>query len=319
MRFPLLIIISILAAYGVGLYLTIPANPEVSLWREVMVRREIEIAKVRQEKPDTPIIFFTGGSSCAFSIDPKIIEETCGLPAINLGLPISSGNKYILHQAIAQTNPGDILIVCLEPDTLSENHTYSPTNLSYALAALAALDGNPADSAGGTTFSGNLSIQNHMNLSRPGPRFLITWIATAVTGKGYGYSTEDYRYHGRLETQKSDPHLQGAGRNPASHLSSTGRELLTTLKKAAEAKKVRLIYSMPWQYTKEEFVEENRINKRAMLDDIKSIMPAINDEFAGTMPKVTYFSDTALHLSAEGAKNRSQILAVGIKQWLTQQ
>jgi hypothetical protein len=313
MRFLIVILVTTLAAFGLGFYLSVPANPEVKFWHEVMQRREAEIVKVRKEQPNSPIIFFTGGSSCAFSIDPKIIEETCNLPAFNLGLPVSAGNKYILHQAMALTKPSDILVVCIEPDTITDPKHYLSTNLSYALASL---DGNPSDSAGGVTFEEKLSLNDHMNLARPGTRYLTTLIAKTIAGKSYRYTATDYRYHGRLETQVSDPNMKAVGPNSIYSLSTAGRELLISLRNAAKKRGVRLVYSMPWQYTSEKSIEENRTNRKSLLKEIEEIIPVIDDGCAGSVSDKSYFSDSGLHLAAEGSKQRTQALAAKLNDWV---
>ena len=71
----------------------------------------MQLVQVRAEYLSTVSIIFI--TSCAFSIDPKIIEDKCGMPAFNLGLPVSAGPKYLLYQALEKTRPGDILVVAL--------------------------------------------------------------------------------------------------------------------------------------------------------------------------------------------------------------
>lgn len=313
MRFLALSILVACAAFGIGAYTSIPANPEVRFWKHLMDNRHQEIVETRSQSPNQPLILFTGGSSCAFSIDPKIIEDTCEIPAFNLGLPVSSGNKYILHQALEQAHKGDVLVICLEPDTLTGADQYPSTTLSFALATL---DGEPSTAAGGDTFSGKITLKDYLNLSRPGPRYLTTWIVKSTTGSGYRYTNEDIRYHGRLETPISDPKLQAGGPNPAAHLTLGGRDLLQTFQNAAEAKGVLLAYSMPWQYTAEASVAPNRKAKRILMDEIRTIMPVIDDGFSGAHDQADHFADTALHLSHKGSQIRSQVLADALAKWI---
>jgi hypothetical protein len=40
LRFPLAITATVLAAYALSLYLTVPANPEVKFWRHAIERRD---------------------------------------------------------------------------------------------------------------------------------------------------------------------------------------------------------------------------------------------------------------------------------------
>lgn len=185
MRFPALLLASLLAAYALSAVLTVGVNPEITFWLEAVKQREAAAAEIREKSPNQPIVFFTGGSSCAFSIDPKIIEETCGVPSINLGLPVSSGASYILHQSLRQAKEGDLIVVCLEPDLLTyPDQESSPSKTGFALEAHR---GNLTDAAGGSSFHRSLSIPEYLTLPRPGANYLITLAGRSITGKGYRY------------------------------------------------------------------------------------------------------------------------------------
>jgi hypothetical protein len=317
MRFPIAILLTILAAYALGFWLAVPANPEVKFWQEVVERRDREIAGVRKENPDTPIIFFTGGSSCAFSIDPKIIEETCGLPAFNLGLPVAAGGKYLLHQALEKTKQGDVLVVCLEPDVLSHyKENYSPSKFSFALAAAA---GRPSESSGGATFAQTPSIRDYLNFTRPGAGHLSTLGAKVASGRNYRYTESDLRYRGRVETPIKTPELPASEATLETHLTQDARKFLKTFVKAASGRKVKVLYSLPWVFTDEESVAKSRSNKQILTTDIQTILPTLNDGFYGVASESAYFSDSALHLTAEGSALRSQALAIALKSRLTHQ
>jgi hypothetical protein len=315
MRFPATILLCVVAAYALSFYLAIPANPEIQFWHHVVDVRADEIAQVRADQPSTPIIFFTGGSSTAFSIDPKIIEETCGLPAFNLGLPVAAGAQYILHQAFEQTRKNDILVICLEPDLLTTtNEEHGCSKFSFALSTAA---GQPSDAAGGSTFASYPTIRNYLNFTRPGPSHLATSAAKTVTGKnGYRYTLADIRYRGRAETPMRDPSMKRAGAKTTSHLTDIGRKLLQTVADAAALRGVHLFYSMPWHFTDETHLAANRIHNLQILEDIRSIMPTIDDGFTGAASDPTWFSDSPQHLTAEGSTTRTQALAIPLKQWL---
>ncbi len=312
MRFLLTIVAIVVVAYGIGFYLTVPANPEVRFWREVVERRETELTQVRKQQPDAPVLIFTGGSSCAFSIDPAIIERTCGLPAFNLGLPVSAGRQYLVHQALAQTRKGDILVVCLEPDALTfANHDSSSSKLSFALSATA---GHPSEAAGGETYGEKPAVRDYLNLSRPGPGYLATFAAKAIAGKGYRYTAEDLRYHGRVETPVTNDDMPAAGDNTATGLAPDGSEFLKTLVHASARRGVRVVYAMPWHYTASSSIAHNRQNNLKILADIRSILPVIDDGFAGAADNRGWFSDSPQHLTAAGSSVRSTAVADALKQ-----
>jgi hypothetical protein len=316
MRFLATILASIFAAFSIGAYLTIPANPEVKFWSELVKHREVEIARIRKSQPNTPIIFFTGGSSTAFSIDPKIIEDICDIPAYNLGLPIAAEGKYLLHQALMQTQAGDILVVSLEQGLLthySENN--KPSKLGFALSASA---GQPAEASGGGTFGMSPSISDYLNFSRPGATYLSTLAARVVIRKGYRYTPDDLRYRGRLETKIHDPNMHAAGKSNMPHLSLDGNRLLTAFRDAANRRNVRVVYAIPWFYTTTKSIVECRNEKNTLLNDISTIMPTIDDGNLGCVDQPNWFSDTPQHLSKEGSLIRSRAIANTLKVWLAQ-
>lgn len=313
MRFALSIILSILAAYALGFYLAVPANPEVKFWREVVERRDHEIAGVRKSQPGTPIIFFSGGSSTAFSIDPAIIEETCGLPSFNLGLPVAAGGEYLIHQALRQTRPGDILVLCLEPDLLSVAAAEtSPSKFSFAMAATR---GDVGEASGGTSFNACLSLRDYLNLPRPGAGYIATYAARIATGKPYRYNLSDIRYRGRIETpiRSAVP----SGTHTASHLSAYGRKLLVQAGSAAAERGVHLLYAMPWHFTTPEALKASRLSKHELNEQIRTLLPVVDDGHTGCASNPKWFSDTGQHLTSEGSKERSTHLAAALKECLS--
>lgn len=314
MRFPLAIFATLILAYAVGYYLTIPANPEVQFWQSVIEKRDAEIATVRQQQPNTPIIFFTGGSSTAFSIAPEIIETSAGIPCFNLGLPVSTEAKYLLHQAIQRAQSGDIIIVSLEHGLLiSYTEDQNPSKLSFAFASKA---GSPSQAAGGDTFGYPVTLPDYLSFSRPGVGILPTLIARKIINKPYRYKTKDLRYRGRLETPVHDPDMSVSGPTGFTQLSADARQLLLEFKKTADRKEVRIAYSMPWMYTSSENIDTRRQENLQILDDISSIMPVIEDGYLAAAENIDWFADSGLHLSAEGSKIRSEALAPPLSKWL---
>lgn len=314
MRFLALILVCTAAAYALAFGIAVPGNPEVKFWRAVDQRRDQEIAAVRQADPAPPLLLFTGGSSCAFSIDPEIIESTCGRPAFNLGLPVAAGAKFLLHQALAKARSGDTLVVCLEPDLLTFPGEFMPSTLSFGLATLA---GDPSAAVGGTSFDRELTFRDCLNLSRPGPSHLATLIGKSAAGKEiYRYGLDDLRYRGHIETPDREPDLPRIGLKSADQLLPAARDLLTTFRQAADRKGVRLAYSMPWMLTAEPAAAGNRATNRRILDAIDPILPVLDDGWLGVSTDPAHFSDSGLHLTLEGSRLRSSGLAKSLDLWL---
>lgn len=311
MKFPFLLLTSLIAAYALSVVLTVAVNPETTFWIEAVKQREVAIAEIRAKSPGQPITFFTGGSSCAFSIHPKIIEKITGQPAVNLGLPASAGARYILHQAFRKAQSGDMIVVCIEPDLLTfPDQESSPSKTGFALEAVR---GNLTDSAGGSTFGITPDISDYLTLIRPGANYLITLVARGLSGKGYRYKTSDIGYHGIIRTNVRELGLRGMGDINVTALHPEGRLLLETFAAAAKQKGVRLAYSMPWHFTDPASLAHNRDKKRKVLADIATIMPVIEDGFSGAMDGIENFSDSGLHLSDSGSAMRSRALAEALK------
>lgn len=317
MRFFFAIVSSLLLAYAVSLVVTVFWNPETRFWNEAVEQRIKTTIEMREKNSQQPIIFFTGGSSCAFSIDPQVISDMTGTRAVNLGLPAAAGARYILHQALRQAQKGDLIVVCTEPDILT--YAEQETGPSQTGFALEAIRGNFTDSAGGATFAQKPTIQNFLSLPRPGARYLITLAGRTITGKGYRYKVEDIRPFGLIRTDVRDASLQGMGDSEVTALHSEGREMLETFATAAKNKGVRLAYSMPWCFTKTSSLDHNRANKRKVLAEIATIMPVIEDGYSGAMDGIENFADSGLHLSDRGAAIRSKALGEALAQALKQQ
>jgi len=313
MKFLIKASIAALLAYALGFIIAVPLNPETKFWRAVSEQRDKEIPEARAARPGEPMIFFAGGSSCAFSVDPKIIEEKCGRSAFNLGFPIACGTKFILHQALEKTQPGDVLVVALEPDALTYASNSPAGTLSYGLAAL---DGSPSATVGGSSFGNHLSLREYLNLSRPGPGYMATWFSKLAVGKGYRYAEKDIRYHGRIETPVSDPTLDLASAKKVDSVHDDGRLLLETFRDAARKKQVRLVYTMPWLLTAEAVADTNRKANTAILGSIAKTIPSIDDGYQGVATERRYFSDSGLHLTAEGSRLRTNALADALRDWL---
>lgn len=315
MRFPPCILTAVTAAYLASFVLAVWVNPEVRFWREVSNRRDIDIHGIRAENPGKPIIFFTGGSSTAFSVDPAIIEDACAIPAINYGLPAGTGPRFIIDNALKATRPGDYLIVGLEPDFFSDHFAYPPGTLAFAMAVC---EGNPSSAVGGEAFDARLGFNQLLNLPRPGIRYLLTLAYWMTTGKGYRYHIEDYRYHGRLETPTQNPALKPQDVLHPRKPSIYGLRLLRQIRDAADQRGVHVAYAMPWQYTSPQNAGLSRDSNRALLEQIGTIMPVIENGESGVSTDREHFSDSHLHLSATGSQLRSQALAKSLRQWLAQ-
>ena len=78
-------------------------------------------------------IVIVGGSSVAFGIDSKLVEQELGIPCINFGLYAAFGLKPMLDLSVRRLHQGDIVIIA--PETSSQMYsTYC--GYDYLLQAL---------------------------------------------------------------------------------------------------------------------------------------------------------------------------------------
>jgi hypothetical protein len=310
------LLLSLIAAYAVSCALTIFVNPEVTFWNEAVSQRLDAIASIREKEPGKPILFFTGGSSCAFSINPEIIEKITGRPAMNMGLPVAAGAHYIIHQALRQTRPGDTIVYTTAADILTyPDQEFSPAKISFALEAR---HGLPIESTGGCTFRNSLTIPQYCMLSRPGVDYLIVLVGRMASGKGYRYKLPDIRYRGLIQTPIQDPSLKPAGPRTLVTLSPGGRQLLETLVAAAQQKGVHVVYSIPLTYTATSDLAISRDKNRKFLAEVEKIMPVIEDGYSGAIDNIENFADGHRHLSDKGSRIRSEALAKTLQHHLAE-
>jgi hypothetical protein len=68
----------------------------------------------RLTKLQSPKIVLIGGSSCSFGFDSEIIEDSIGMPVVNMAAHAGLGLKYFLDQVREYIKPGDIVLLSLE-------------------------------------------------------------------------------------------------------------------------------------------------------------------------------------------------------------
>lgn len=114
-----LLIFSIFPAILCCLVILIPANKDDSSYLSSF-NDKIEKIKKRKSKS----IILIGGSSMAFGVDSKLLEDSLKLPVINLGLQASLGMYIPLNQFLKFSRHGDILIFAPEYSQYLNNNKF---------------------------------------------------------------------------------------------------------------------------------------------------------------------------------------------------
>ena len=63
---------------------------------------------------DSPKIIFVGGSNLPFGLDSQLVEETTGVPVVNMGLKANIGLRFMLEEVKHAIKPNDIIVIVPE-------------------------------------------------------------------------------------------------------------------------------------------------------------------------------------------------------------
>ncbi|MCX6902366.1 MAG: hypothetical protein NTW03_02565 [Verrucomicrobia bacterium] len=234
--------------------------------------------------------------------------EKHGLPVANMGMVAGLGTKLLTRWALSEAEPGDTLIVALEPRLLTEplTHTSAAVQFSYLLRApqwLRKLDG-----------SAGLALPSQLLMLRPGGYHVFTLLAKGCAGAPlYRYQARDVHASGWLQTPLrlsfDSPPLHGP------HLSAEAVQLLRRLSEYCAARHIRLAYSLPWRFTPPDQVEMFQQQNITFLLQVAAFFPVLKDPELGAHSVREHFADTAWHLTGEGSAARTDSLARQIQRW----
>jgi hypothetical protein len=86
------------------------------------------LKSIKEEK-----IVLIGGSSMAFGLDSKKMEEYLGKPVVNYGLYATIGTKAMLDMSQRYVNKGDIVVICPETDKQTYSLYYNGHSMWQAI------------------------------------------------------------------------------------------------------------------------------------------------------------------------------------------
>lgn len=306
----LLMIVAVVAAFGISVFYTLRVNPEVEFWSSEMDRKEAYAASLDRNEP---VFIFVGGSSCAFSVDPSVVREEGKFESVNMGLAAGAGPGLLLELGLQKLEKGDVLVVAIETGQWQEETFVDPPALG---AQLYFANREFFKKALITPSLGFDSFRRPENL-RPGGYHLATMAAKVALGRPlYRYGPENRRPGGYLVFEDPAYEVAGAESASSSVLSDNSRTLLKNLVKICEARGERVVVSFPWRYVSESVLAEERKNLKKLAAQISEICPVLEDAEGGASSDRTDFADTGWHLSPTGAARRSKGLQTAIRNWL---
>lgn len=308
MKFPrlaLLILVTALVAWLTGALYTWFVDPEMKFWTAA-AKQKLNWVETMREKHGH-VIGVVGGSTTTFGIDADYIEKAHGLPVANLGLHFGMGPACIGF-GLSALREGDVLILSLEPAMLTAKDT-DITPLGSKLSSLLGrpeinswVDGRPLLTA----------VQN-LGFLRPGGYHAATMVGKLALGKPlYRYSIENLQPGGLQVTRDkivASSNIELAGEPDGAALSSAGNALLEQAKSEAAKRGLELLFLMPVAYSPPEKAEQRRRANEQLLQDISKTVAVLWEPSLGVNETIEYFSDSWQHLTPEGARVRSRLLA----------
>lgn len=265
-------------------------------WLRHLYQRKIALAQAIEE----PKLIVTGGSGAHYTINADVLAAELGQPVINMGLDGPVGLNLILPSILPQVNSGDTVV--LIPEYLLLNHEKGLGDRSGAFAL-----------ATGQPWTGNIPpqmlAQNILMFGVPSLRAIIKSSTDLVTlGRVTGYYDDPLTAQGDPTVTKvrAGKWWQLKIKNP---VTPHALERIAQFHQDVEAQGATLLLALPWVYgdaSDSETLENIHVTAEALAD----IAPVVyNPETFNIQSDGTLFADTHYHLTPEGRKLRSQVLA----------
>ncbi len=292
-----------LLAWLAGAWYTLHFSPEVAYDRHSHFVKMAWAQKLDRDFTNKIVVF--GGSSCRASIKGEQMLREHGLPTVNLGLSVGMGPKVLTRYAFQFLRPGDTLVMALEPGVFAESMELPDHAVQFAFASRETAllrDGKP------------MNWPAILLDLRPGAYHIFTLLGKIVLRlPAFRYPQTDLHADGWQEIADRRSFVD-AGPAPAK-LSEEGRAWLAHIRDACSQRGVRVCYSLPWYYTSPSLVDSVRRQNAKYLLQVAEFLPVLKDPMLGVDPVREHFADTALHLNACGATERTDQLSRELKAW----
>lgn len=297
----LVLLASLAGSYVLGAAYTLWINPEIRFWKEayaVKVEHARQLDQAGQNKT-----VFVGGSSCAFQINTQLLEEEFGIPSVNMGMHAGMGARAIVALALPLLNPGDRLILNLEPGLLTGDLKPTSLGLQFLVATgnLKALA--PLSSSAQTGW-----IEPILSL-RPGLRNLVTMAGKLIAGRPlYRYHRKDIQSGGYLITDQ-------IGAVPVAKVkpqiaSRAALTFLSDIKNLIEKDNIDTQFLLPWLCVDPLESTSAKSTFASFSSAVKVYFPEVRDGKSGVDITLDEFADTSLHMKKSGATRRTRLLGV---------
>jgi len=299
----------LLLAWAAGAAYTLYFNVEMRLTRFMFDRK---LSWMERRLPATNRVIVFGGSSSSFSISPAFALEQ-GVPMVNLGMGAGIGARVLTRMTLAQSRPGDTLVMALEPDLLSAD-----TAVTLIGAQSAVVLGHPgwANESLDPDPDANGTIAPYVWALRPGGSHAVTMLGKLVQRRPlYRYQADDFFEDGQQQTEVRGE-LGGFRGHPAPRLSPDGRAWVRATRAYCERKGLKLVYALPWTLTESASEADVRRLHAGFLADLAQEVDVLRDERLGCITDRSWYCDTRFHMTLAGSRERTGAMVSSLKSGL---
>ena len=301
-----LLLVAIAAWAGCILYSTY-INPEVVYYSQGDKIKNAWAKKMTHDYGHKIVVF--GGSSCEFSVDGEHMLKNFNLPTVNYGRHAGMGASIMAEAALDHLQPGDTLIIALEPSLLTKPLTEPSLAMQFSFSQR-----HPEWLLNPALGIGRVNWFEAANLLRPGGYNVFTMLGKIAMGEPlYRYKVSDFRSSGWATTDVRLP-IDDSNKHGA-NLSNNSLLLLQKLRDWCDARNIHAAYSLPWAYSPPEKMKSLQKENIQFLLQMTAIFPVLKDSYLGIDTNRADFADTNYHLVAAAAETRSDELAREIINW----
>lgn len=258
----------------------------------------------RLNKITSPRLVFCGGSNLAFGIDSKRIQDSIGIPVVNLGLNAGLGLEYIINEIKFSAKSSDIVIFSIE-------YLLSPEG-SYGLKKLTASNFPEANQYFNNNVFNDMKdfVYKDMqsNLKNNLSIFNTNNTNSDFDNSDSVYLRKSFNKYGDVvgHFNKKSP-IELGSRQKLTYRKWEGIILLNKFVKYAKTKNIKVYFLFP-NYSKTEFDTNKEVIGKLESDLHEELLiPIINNPIDFVFSDI-YFYNTVYHLNKLGRDKRTTLL-----------
>lgn len=295
-----LLILPFILFYGVGLFVLDSHFTKNSYLYESINKRE------RLKNISSPKIVFIGGSSVAFGLDSKQIEEELGYSVVNMGLIADIGLRAMLLEVEEDLKAGDIVVAGAEYEQFLD-YFYGRQTLVASLFDI------------NKDFHKKLDFQSTARLFEPMHKYVLRKFAYNLSAKKAEttdiYSKSSFNKYGDIIAHwTKEPKTSIYNYAMQNTISPDAFEFTEKFKERMQSKNITFIMIPPP-------IQEKQFNiNKKIIKEVQDELKKYNLSYIKTSHSYTFsdslFFDSPYHLNRKGIDIRMQHLIFDIKKHL---